>query len=322
MGAVTIKATRRGVLGLGLTVMAGVAGAPLAEAGVRGRTTLNLATYNIFSKEFEDRFPDNLWKDRREAMGKIIRQRDNNPDILAIQEGQVAEQVTDLITTLGGRWRHHMSEMTLSPRAIFWRAGMFKALDQGEVEILGPEVVGHDIQRFGTFVRLRHLVAGGELLVLNVHLPVGGTAELQTIRHDAVQRIADQAEQWSEQYDGIPVIVMGDFNNYWATVIDGVPSAPWTMVDLGFQETYRSAAPETRVNPDYKSKIDIVKARAASGPDGLQRLDYIFVRSAHQVTTLDWRMIMNLRDDSEFDLETPVPSDHHPTASRVQLTWS
>src|SRR5699024_7800306 len=104
-----IPTTRRGVLGLGLTTMAGLAAASTATAAEPDPTTatLNLGTYNIFSSEHEDRFPDNTWDSRRLAVGRIIRQRNNNPDILAIQEGQVAAQVDDLVDTLGRSWSHH-----------------------------------------------------------------------------------------------------------------------------------------------------------------------------------------------------------------------
>ena len=315
--------TRRQLLGLSLTTAAGLATATTARADVASPTTatLDLGTYNIFSSEYEDRFPDNTWESRRTAVGRIIRQRDNNPDILAIQEGQVAAQVDDLVATLGRAYSHHVTETDLSPRAILWRVGMFDALDRGEVEIMGDEIDGYAEQRFATFVRLRHLATGGELMVLNVHLPTGGSEELQSLRHSAVLHIAARVEQWTKQYGDLPVVVMGDFNNYFDTVIGGVPSAPRTMVDLGFQDAFRSAQPDTRVNPDSKSKLDIVNARTGCGADGSKQLDYVFVRPAQRATVVDWRMIVNLRAGSEVDLRVPVPSDHHPVASRVEFTW-
>ncbi|HLQ82210.1 MAG TPA: endonuclease/exonuclease/phosphatase family protein [Bacillota bacterium] len=318
-----IPTTRRGVLGLGLTTMAGLAAASTATAAEPDPTTatLNLGTYNIFSSEHEDRFPDNTWDSRRLAVGRIIRQRNNNPDILAIQEGQVAAQVDDLVDTLGRSWSHHVTTTDLSPRAVLWRIGMFEPLDQGEVEIMGDDIDGYAGQRFGTFVRLRHLATGGQLLVLNVHLPTGSSEELQAIRHSSANRIADLAEQWSTQYGDIPIVAMGDFNNYFDTVIGGLPSAPRTMVDRGFQETFHAAPPEARMNPDSKSKLDIVNARTGVGEDGSKRLDYIFVRPAQQARVVDWRMIVNLREGSDVDLRTPVPSDHHPVTSRVRFSW-
>src|SRR5699024_8709213 len=128
--------------------------------------------------------------------------------------------------TLGRSWSHHVTTTDLSPRAILWRIGMFEPRDQGEVEIMGDDIDGYAGHRFGTFVRLRHLATGGQLLVLNVHLPTGSSEELQAIRHSSANRIADLAEQWSTQYGDIPIVAMGDFNNYFDTVIGGLPSAP------------------------------------------------------------------------------------------------
>lgn len=325
---VSTPTTRRNVLGLGLTAAAGLAATTVAGTTASAAeptpttATINLGTYNIFSEEYEDRFPDNTWESRRLAVGRIIRQRDFNPDILAIQEGQVASQVDELIATLGRGYSHYMAGPDLSPRAIFWRLGMFEALDQGEVEIMGDDIEGYAEQRFATFVRLRHLATGGQLFVVNLHVPTGSSERLQWIRHTAANRVADIVEQWQAEYEGVPAVVMGDYNNYWATVIGGLPSAPMTMYNRGFIETYLSAPPESRVNPDGKSKLDIVNARTGYGEGGSKRLDYICVKPAQQTTVVDWRMIINLRDGSEVDLRTPVPSDHHPVASRVEFDWS
>lgn len=283
--------------------------------------TINVETYNIFSIVHEDQFPDNAWVDRRAAVGEIIGQEDNDPDILAIQEGQDAQQVADLIDVLGPTWENYTTDVDISPRSIFWKDTVFDEVEHGMIEVIGPEYEGYDIQRYGSYVRLEHREAGEELMVLNVHLPSGATEILHEVRHSAALNIADLVKEWSNTHDDMPVIVLGDFNSYYDTVIGGYASGPMTLTESGLPDTYGAAAPETRLNPDYETKLNIVEARTNPGEDGSRRLDYIHTYPTDRVEVLNWRNIIDFAPGSDIEVRTPVPSDHNPVSSLLRLSW-
>lgn len=291
-------------------------------APAEAAATIDFATYNILSSQYDDLFPDDKWADRRDAAAEIVKQDDNDPDILGVQEGQVAEQVDDLVAGLGDDWEHYAADDDISARAIFWRESMFDLVEEGTVEVIDSDVDAPEDKRHGSWVLLQHLDADEQLAVFNFHLPSGSAEHLHEIRYHAALAIAESVEETSADNGDIPVIVLADLNSYYDTVIGGYESAPKTLNDSGFPDTYGAASPDSRVNPDYKSSFDITQARAEKAEDGTQRVDYIHVYPADDVEVLDWRMIINFDEGSDEDLETPVPSDHHPVASQLHLTWS
>lgn len=284
--------------------------------------TITVTTYNMLSTQYDENYPGITWQTRRHEFAKIIRQPNNDPDILAIQEGQERPQVDDLTTMLGRGYENFTAPQDISPRAIIWKDAMFDRLDAGVVELLDPSVEGYAKQRYGTWVRLEHLRTGQQLMVLTIHVPTGAAEELHELRYHAALAMADHVKQWSEQYGDIPVILLGDFNSYYETVIGGYQSGPKLLSSLGIPEAYAAAPPESRTNPDYQSYLALNDATTKPGANGTRRLDYIHTYPADRVEVLDWRMIINFRDGSDTDLRTPVPSDHHPTAASLRLSWS
>src|SRR5690606_16311251 len=130
-----------------------------------------------------------------------------------------------------------------------------------------------------------------------------------------------KAINYSSTYGNIPVIIMGDYNGYYNTVIAGYPSAAATLDSLGLVDSYSACAPANRLNPDYATGNNMVNAKAKSGPSGSKRVDYIFIYPAASVSVLDWRNIINFSPGSTTNMVTPVPSDHNPVRSRLTLFW-
>src|SRR5690606_14626109 len=63
--------------------------------------TVKVTTYNILSEKYDYKFPNNTWASRKAAWKDIIKQSNNVPEILGIQEGQEIDQVNDVITAMG-----------------------------------------------------------------------------------------------------------------------------------------------------------------------------------------------------------------------------
>lgn len=316
---------RRTVLGTAAALasasaLAATGSTPAAAA--EASATIRVTTYNMLSTEYDDHYPGITWQTRRNAFASMVRHPDNDPDILAIQEGHERPQVDDLTTLLGRCYEHFTVTEDVSPRAIIWKAAKFDRLDAGTVELFDPSVEGYLHQRFGTWVRLEHLGTGQQLMVLNVHLPSGASEERHEIRYHAAQAMAEQVQQWSAEYGDIPVILLGDFNSYYNTVIGGYESGPKLLTSLGLPEAYAAAPADTRLNPDYETYLDLNAAKAKPGVDGTRRLDYVHTYPTDRVEVLSWRLLINFREGSDTDLRTPVPSDHHPTSVTLRLSWT
>lgn len=283
--------------------------------------TVKVTTYNILSKNHDGTFPNNMWVDRKDALKDIIKQANNVPEILGIQEGQNIDQVDALILRMGSGYDHYVSPKTISPRAIFWKNDKYELVASDTKDLISPSITGYSTQRYASYVRLRHISTGKLLIVFNVHLPLGSEVAKQQLRYDMASFLAGKVQQYSGDYGDIPIIVMGDFNSYYSTVINGVPSAPATLVSYGLSDTYAACASSNRLNADYRTKNDMVNAKAQTGANGSKRLDYILTYPSANVSVLDWRNIINFSSGSTVNMQTPVPSDHNPVRSRLTLNW-
>ena len=302
------------------TTLSNATAVALAAAPV-ATVTVKVTTYNILSKDYDATFPNNMWVGRKDAVGNIIHQSNNVPEILGIQEGQNLAQVNDVVSRMGSGYDNYVSNRNISARAIFWKNDKYELVASDTKELLSAAVSGYTSQRYASYVRLRHIATGKMLIVFNVHLPAGADAVTAQIRFDMATNLAGKVQQFSSDYGNIPVIVMGDFNSYYNTVINGLISAPAWLTSLGLSDTYAACPSASRLNPNYETKNDMVNAKAKSAANGSKRLDYIFTYPAANITVLDWRNIINFVSGSTVNLVTPVPSDHNPVRSRLTLNW-
>ncbi|PRD45504.1 endonuclease/exonuclease/phosphatase family protein [Sphingobacterium haloxyli] len=290
---------------------------PAKQAGTASYAT-SVATYNILGAEHDANIePDFAWHLRRDAVRNIILQRNNNPDIIGVQEARV--QIGELVNLLKQDYHVHVSARSLSPQAIFWKPEKFELIGfNDDIDIFGPSISGYTNQRYVTQVRLRELNTGTELLVYNLHIPSGSNADRQQIRGTAARNIVAHAKAQITRFK-IPVILLGDFNNYPETVIDGLPSSPMVIKGNGFQDVFDIA--DNRVNADYGTTVNRVTSGARRGENGSMRVDYIFVYPSDQIAVTQQATIINFEGSSSTLLERPIPSDHHPVRAVLHLSY-
>lgn len=294
---------------------------PKAEAPME----VSVTTYNLLGRKHYYKSP---WEDRKEKVGEIIRQENNNPDILGCNEVWDSIQLNDVIGMLRDEYDWRDMEIEVSPRAIFWRKSRFEAVGGANLDLLAdhPEYAPEDYytSRWANHVRLREIATGREVLVYCVHVKAGGRKhdEYQLLRRQCVEAVARAAKAESERLGGLPIIALGDLNNYAKTVLNGVPSAPMTFVENGFGDTFDMAA--ERVNEGYKtySSQACIDEGVATKAGLDERLDYIFVYPAERFTVGRWAAIINFLPGSDIQVEKPIPSDHHPVNVRMTIDYT
>lgn len=278
----------------------------------------SVAAYNILGAQHDPNIePEFAWHLRKEAFRDIVLQADNNPDILSLQEANA--QIDDVIGLLGEHYDYHVSPRTISPKAVLWKPDRFELVSfDDDIDIFGSSVSGYASQRYATQVRLRERNTGKELLVYNLHIPEGGNRERQEIRGIATRNVAAHAKSQVSQ-SKLPVIVLGDLNNYPETVIDGLPSAPMVLKNNGFQDTFDIALEQ--INGNYGTSVNRATSTARIGENGSMRIDYVFAYPLDQVAVTQYATIINFAGSSSTQLERPVPSDHHPVRAVLHLAY-
>ncbi len=266
--------------------------------------------YQIAGKDY--------WSNRRIAFRDLILASDNQPDILALQEVSQPEQLEDIVSLLSSEYDVHISSRIIDPRAIFWKKDKYSLVDfDDNIEGYDNTVSGYYTGRYVSHVRLKEKKTGKELLVFNIHPNSGSSAEKQRMRGILARRVADTAKKLSKKYHA-PAIVLGDFNNYANTVIDGLPGSPMVLKSYGFSDTFDDAIEKT--NAEYTSYDKIYVAKASKSQEGRKRLDYIFTYSEEKITVSDYRILIRFQGGPP-EFKTPRPSDHHPVRSTLYLCY-
>lgn len=282
----------------------------------------SITTYNVLSKGSDPNVePEFAWDNRKEALKEMILQESNNADIIAFQESSLV--VDEIKQMIDGVYDSHTSKRELiSGRLISWKPEKFELVDyDDDIDIFGSEVTGGEGARHVGHVRLREIETGKELLVYSLHVPASTNKpkqEGQRIRNIGARNVAKYAKQKSEEL-GIPAIVMGDFNNYINTVVEGIISAPKTMIENGFEDTYEIAL--ERTNKDIGTVVNRVTSSIKPGKNGSGRIDYIFTYPMEEVSVTNYSILINFEEGSSTRLKKPVPSDHHPVKSILNFTY-
>jgi endonuclease/exonuclease/phosphatase family metal-dependent hydrolase len=284
--------------------------------------TVKVTTYNIRSKRYDDKAPNNTWASRKDAVRGILMQAETAPEILGVQEGQVREQIDALTLRMGPDYDQYVTALDISPRAIYWKKDEYGLVASNTIDILGGTGISDFVTtRYASYVRLKHRATGKMLLVFNVHLPWGATPERYHVREVAAGILAKKVKAYSHDFGDIPAIVMGDFNGRPAAELDGAHSPAVELTGQGLVDTFAACVPSARVNPDYDTTNNLVGAKARIGTNGSKRLDFIFLYPSANIEVLDWRNILDFAPGSTVDLASPVPSDHNPVHSRFKVRW-
>lgn len=191
---------------------------------------------------------------------------------------------------------------------VFWDARRFRSV-RAESFWLNKwrdiKAVGWDAQheRAVTCVELEDLTTGGNLLVVNTHLDHAG--EMARVRGAGL--ILDFLEDWPQ---GIPIILMGDFNSSPYRPIRRTSFTPRTFglfAEAGFMDAYRSV---TGVWPPPATFHDYQGAE--------------YVPDQYGTWYIDWPLTRNLRVLSAEIIrnrpETNPVSDHYPVEAVVTYT--
>lgn len=281
----------------------------------------SVTTYNVLSVEADPMVePEFAWQLRKDALMAMILQANNDADIIGFQETTiVAEEIKEMI---GETYDSHISGREVSARLISWKPEKFELVEyDDDIDIFGEEVTGRYSARFIGHVKLREIKTGKELLLYNIHVPASTNLprkDGQEIREVGARNLAKYAKQKTLE-TGLPAIVLGDFNNYFATVIEGIQSAPMTLSKAGFVDTFQSA--KTRRNEDYSTTVNRANSSVKLGENGTKRLDYIFTYPKDRVFVSDFEILINFKNGSNTELQKPVPSDHHPVRSHLYFTY-
>ena len=280
-----------------------------------------VTTYNILGIEADPVVePEFAWHLRKDALKSMILQSNNNADLVAFQETR--ELADELSEMLQDHYECHVSEREVSARVIAWKPEKFELVSyDDDIDIFGTEVTGQNTARYPTHVRLKEIESGKEILVYNVHVPAGTNLpreEAQRIRSVGAQKLAAYAKQ-KRQETGLPVIIMGDFNGYPETVIDGHSSACIIMKEEGLEDTFDKALERTNIN--YATTVNRATSSVKPGQNGSSRIDYIFTYPSTQIAVTTYDILINFEAGSSSRLQKPVPSDHHPVRSVLYFTY-
>lgn len=264
-------------------LLAGLAAAPVAACasrrGLAADTTpeLTLVTFNIWHDRGD-------WPARLPLLVAAIRAAD--PDVIGLQEVLedatvgLPNQAQTIADALGGYSVHFVStDPEGAPRrygnALLSRLPVMEA-DSRRLQPLDD---------YRTAIRLRISVHGRPVDVVNTHL-----AWQQDAAATRARQIADLMA-WIPR-DGVPLIVMGDFN----AVLEDVGLAALTGPRF-FSALPRGAA-ETTLNPGKGHPLRVI--------------DHIFAESAH-FDAVQASVIGSIPVDGEY------PSDHFGVAATVSV---
>lgn len=282
---------------------------------------ISVESYNILSTRANFK---SHWDNRREAFGRIVLQEDNFPDVIGFQECQEEPQMQDIISMLGEEYDHYLSpEQEMSARLIMWKKGMFRLADSGFVDLApGKYTEEKKGGRYASFVRLCHLETGREFYLYNLHVRTGSKIERVAQRKEMIDYLAVYAKNVSANSGDLPIIVMGDMNSYPETVLHGIPSSRMSWARHGFTDTFDMT--ENRTNADYSTyntQQNVDDCTFTYAPGGKRRIDYIVVWPADRFNVLDYRIVLNFTDKKNHKAVCPLPSDHNPVRSNIEIKY-
>ncbi|MBS0478139.1 MAG: endonuclease/exonuclease/phosphatase family protein [Proteobacteria bacterium] len=261
-------------------VLATAAALPVAACvphAAAARTSLRVVTFNIWHNAGN-------WPARRKLIAVAL--RGANPDVIALQEvlqdsaKNLPNQAETIAADLGGYSVHFMSA---SPEGAPNRYGnaILSRLPVSEVDTIKLE----PLNDYRTALRVRVGAAGGPVDIVNTHLawkPDQGPVRAQQIR---------SLLYWLPQ-DGVPLVLMGDFN----ASLDEVALAPLAI--RGLEPALAPGAADTTLVTSRGHKPRVI--------------DHIFT-DPNDFAVRDARRIADQPVDGEY------PSDHFGVAATLVL---
>lgn len=307
------------LLGIALTILPLAAAAESPADSVR----ISVESYNILSTRANFK---SHWDNRKEAFGRIVLQEGNFPDVIGFQECQEEPQMQDIIGMLGGEYDYYLCpEQAMSARLIMWKKGMFRLVESGYVDMAPGKYYENEKEkggRYAAFARLCHLESGREFYFYNIHVRTGSKPERVAMRKEMIDFLAEYSKKVSINAGELPVIVVGDMNSYPDSVLHGIPSSRMSFARHGFHDTFDMAQQLT--NDDYRTyntQENVDNCTITHAPGGCLRIDYIVVWPADRFIVRDYEIVLNFVDKKNHKAECPLPSDHNPVRSTVEMIY-
>lgn len=270
----------------------------VANAQTKGRLDLNIMTFNIRYDNPDDGL--NNWKFRKENVIKAIRFQDvdvfGGQEVLSNQLKEMAEQLQEYSVIGVGR-EDGKEKGEYSP--ILFKKDTFTLIKSGYFWLSKtPEKPskGWDAacERIATWVQLKDKATGKRFFVLNTHFDHIGTIA----RQESVKLIQNKTAELSE---GLPQIVMGDFNaNPESTVVQEIVRPTNVIVLLDSKKTASLV-----YGPDW-SFHDFGRIPFTKRP----LIDYIFI--SKNIKVLKYAVLVETVNENFL-------SDHAPVLVKVSL---
>lgn len=290
---------------------------------VKARTaafSVSLTSYNVLATKSKS-----PWAGRVQAVHELITRTDHDPDVLCLQECGTDPVFSDMQRLLADEYDVHVVAVsTADPALIFWKRNKFEKTGAGYTNMLLGDTnytsADFPTSRYAHFVKLREKSSGKEFLVYDIHIKTNGTStSYQKLRYDCISALCPAALQRAREEGNIPVFILGDFNNYWNTVDNGIISAPAACASFGFVDSPTIA--RECVNLNYKTSSVDLNGFAEPHDNGNYRIDYVFGYSFMPFGVSKYQTVIDFVDKETHKIAKPVPSDHHPVNAVFHLSY-
>lgn len=263
------------------------------------------------------------WEPRQEAVRAIITRADHDPDVIGFQECNTNPIKSSMPTLLADAYTFHVSKDTDCDAALIaWKTDKYELVEGGTTDMLQANpayTADKKKNNLAHWVRLKEKAGGREFLLYNIHVKTNSsTVSYQQLRYDCIQGLLEIAAFRSKHSGDIPVLIVGDFNNYLQTVEEGCISAPAACLAGGYADA--AAAARTRKNFQYKTYVtDVNEGIVSTWSSKDSRLDYIFFRSFRAAEVESYQTVIDFVSGSTTRIQTPVPSDHCPVNAVIKF---
>lgn len=280
--------------------------------------TVSVSSFNLLGV-----YSKLAWEPRQEAVKAIITRTDHDPDVIGFQECSTNPIKSSMPTLLANAYTFHVSaDSNCDPALIAWKKDKYTLVEGGITDMLQANLeytAATKKSNLTHWVRLKEKAGGREFLLYNIHVKTNSSSvSYQKLRYDCIQGLLEAAAFRSKHAGDIPVLIVGDFNNYLQTVEEGCISAPAACLAGGYADAASAAA--TRKNFQYKTYVtDVDEGVVSTWSSKDSRLDYIFVWSSKGAAVESYQTVIDFVPGSTTRINTPVPSDHCPVNAVIKF---
>jgi endonuclease/exonuclease/phosphatase family metal-dependent hydrolase len=270
---------------------------------------LRLGSFNVL-KSVEKK-----WSERRPAVVRTI--EDEQVDVIGLQEatksraGNGSRQYDDLMRALGDEWAMVNRDEVLGGDRIVYNPATVEVVSQGYRALAGSNTLG--IQRHVSWATFRQKANGKQFLFVNTHFEPRDGAKLTRIRASAARQLVAAITEANP--DGLPMVVVGDFNS--GGLRRPGNAVYQTIVNAGLKDPLRGRAgdPGTAkklIQANLKTFNDYQRKPRWDADAPMS--DYMFVSP---MRVAEWETVARLDRSGRF-IGT-IPSDHNMIRLTVYL---